>query len=1030
MIPLHLTIQGLYSYQGQSDIDFTRLTEAGLFGIFGAVGSGKTTILEAMSLCLYGRTERFSLSGDNRYYNMLNLKVNRGLISFTFLAGGQSKKYRAEFHLRRNNRNFDDVKADQHLYYLLEEGKDPKPIEQALVLQDLGISYDNFKRTLVIPQGQFREFLELRPRERTDMLKDLFGLHRFDMGNKVTQLVSENKSNQTSINGALGQLSSANPEVLQSLEASLISINASIVEWTSQFSSKAGALQDAVNLKDLSEKYVSTRASLDVLMQHVERDVSMEDRIKHFEFIRERYSILLRDLDQFTKGVKDLRQSQQVLQVKHDERELLLQQARSELETGIIEKLAAEALKPRADELFRMVDIRRLASEISRLDKLVQTETSRIEDGKSKIEAEVASIAQLESEIESLQSLVLPDQLVTSMRIFYNDLNRLRISLDKQENEYKRRKDDMSSKQQILNGILERVPARLNLPWPEVLTASEVNNATEVVISAITVERKELREIETALAVRKGLSEYAGNLFEGEPCALCGATHHPNPLIPDHADAEMLKVIEEFQALEVEERIIRDFAESLKSCIRETQQAARELEVVQVQVDRLNDELKTHVSSCEDETFGPQGESNFLLAEEASSQAKMREKQLNDAIRKHRENIDKWTPLLSGIEQSKMDTQLKVSASQARYDDAVATLVNLQLTDYISRDVNEIEQERTDILKRIEQSVNKHDAIAQKVSGLEKEIVDIKARLDESARNLEKQQQLLTALQTALESTLSEDGIALDRVRDVLQWNPDLVAIRKEMSERREKISSLTGMIGLLETQIAGRTYDAEQHRLLAIAVNEAESALRKLTETRGATEESIRKTKSDIAERQRLEEALRQLQIRGKDLATLQEMFRASGFVEFVSLKYLENVVAIANKRFRKMVREKFSIELSQEGDFLVRDYLNGGKTRLLKSLSGGQTFQAALCLALALSENIQHTAGAEQHFFFIDEGFGSLDSQSLETVFATLRSLQQDRKAVGVISHVAELQQGMDIYLQVENDPETGTRVRESWK
>ena len=120
MIPIHLSIQGLYSYQDKQEIDFTRLTEAGLFGIFGAVGSGKTTILEAMSLCLYGRTERFNLSGDDRYYNMLNLKVNEGLMTFTFLAGSDSKKYRADIKLRRNRNKYEDVKLLDHSLSLIQ----------------------------------------------------------------------------------------------------------------------------------------------------------------------------------------------------------------------------------------------------------------------------------------------------------------------------------------------------------------------------------------------------------------------------------------------------------------------------------------------------------------------------------------------------------------------------------------------------------------------------------------------------------------------------------------------------------------------------------------------------------------------------------------------------------------------------------------------------------------------------------------------------------------------------------------------
>ncbi|MFY7795376.1 MAG: SbcC/MukB-like Walker B domain-containing protein, partial [Chitinophagaceae bacterium] len=311
-----------------------------------------------------------------------------------------------------------------------------------------------------------------------------------------------------------------------------------------------------------------------------------------------------------------------------------------------------------------------------------------------------------------------------------------------------------------------------------------------------------------------------------------------------------------------------------------------------------------------------------------------------------------------------------------------------------------------------------------------KELQELTGRIVQLMDTLKEMNNSLADKREVLEVKLTQDGLSDQEVRDVLKWNPDLVAIRREIDERRRQMATIEGQIQTLEAQLAGRTYDAQQHQESQAACSEADAQVRSMAEARGATDGAIRKMKTDLEARRRLEAELDALRIRGKDIATLQEMFRASGFVQFVSQRYLENVVAVANKRFRKMVRDKFSIELSPDGDFLVRDYLNDGKTRLLKSLSGGQTFQAALCLALALSENIQHTAGADQHFFFIDEGFGSLDSQSLETVFATLQSLQHENKAVGVISHVAELQQGMDIYLHVENDPETGSRVRESWR
>ncbi|MCB0842418.1 MAG: SMC family ATPase, partial [Bacteroidetes bacterium] len=109
---------------------------------------------------------------------------------------------------------------------------------------------------------------------------------------------------------------------------------------------------------------------------------------------------------------------------------------------------------------------------------------------------------------------------------------------------------------------------------------------------------------------------------------------------------------------------------------------------------------------------------------------------------------------------------------------------------------------------------------------------------------------------------------------------------------------------------------------------------------------------------------------------------------------------------------------------------YLNNGQVRSVKTLSGGQTFQAALSLALALADEVQQQVKAKQNFFFLDEGFGSQDKNSLQVIFQTLKSLRNENRIVGIISHVEELQQEIDTYLFISNEEESGSRVVASWE
>src|SRR5690554_2573649 len=200
MIPVQLTIEGLYSYQKRQTIDFSRLIEAGLFGIFGPVGSGKSSVLEAITFALYGETERLN-SKERRSYNMMNLKSNRAYIEFDFL-NFENKKFRATREFRRNSKRFEDIKTVGATFYEWKN-EDWEPLTHTKAEEIIGLSYENFKRTIIIPQGQFKEFIELGAKDRTQMMKEIFNLHRFDLQHKTASLNQENLIEISRLEGKL-----------------------------------------------------------------------------------------------------------------------------------------------------------------------------------------------------------------------------------------------------------------------------------------------------------------------------------------------------------------------------------------------------------------------------------------------------------------------------------------------------------------------------------------------------------------------------------------------------------------------------------------------------------------------------------------------------------------------------------------------------------------------------------------------------------------------------------------------------------
>jgi len=162
MIPVRLAIQGLYSYQERQEVDFQQLVNTSLFGIFGRVGSGKTSLLEAISFVLYGETERLN-GRDNRQYNMMNLKSNHMVIDFEFKAGVDQHLYKYVYEAKRNAKKHHEIKAgERRVFRKIADEWVPESIERediaSFTRKLIGLDYDNFKRTIIIPQNQFRSF--------------------------------------------------------------------------------------------------------------------------------------------------------------------------------------------------------------------------------------------------------------------------------------------------------------------------------------------------------------------------------------------------------------------------------------------------------------------------------------------------------------------------------------------------------------------------------------------------------------------------------------------------------------------------------------------------------------------------------------------------------------------------------------------------------------------------------------------------------------------------------------------------------
>jgi exonuclease SbcC len=365
VIPIKLTIQGLFSYQEKQTIDFQKLTEAHLFGIFGSVGSGKSSILDAITYTLYGETERMN-ARDNRNYNMMNLKSDDLFIEFDFSAGNSGATYRTVVKGKRNRKRFEEVKTlDRSAYKYRDGGWEPIEIDK--LQQAIGLSYENFKRTIIIPQGKFQEFLQLGSKDRTQMMKELFNLEKFELYYRTVALETRNSEQLIKLQGQLQQLGEVSPEQLEEAGQRMNSIVDQIRLLNLQLKAKQTEETSLNQLKELVVKLTKQQERMEFLKAKESEILRLEQMLKDYEQCLVNFKYLFERSDEIgTEG-------ERLVQIIENEG-LVLKESATRL--SVLEKDFAkikadyeqrDLLKQQAVELMKIVRIIELGEETKNL---------------------------------------------------------------------------------------------------------------------------------------------------------------------------------------------------------------------------------------------------------------------------------------------------------------------------------------------------------------------------------------------------------------------------------------------------------------------------------------------------------------------------------------------------------------------------------------------------------------------------------------------------------------------------------------
>lgn len=1111
MKPILLKVAGLQSYREMQEIDFESLCETGLFGIFGPTGSGKSSLLDAITLAMYGKVER----AVNGTQGIMNHSEDSLSVAFTFelTSSAGARRYRVERKFKRTGEQTVSNTISRFIE-ITSDGDNVMADKLAdvtrCVEEHIGLKMDDFTRAVVLPQGKFAEFLSLRGVDRRQMLQRLFHLEQYgdQLAIKLSRRVKENEAALRALIAEQQGLGSAGKGDVEAAAERLEQATLYAAECRQKLEAALQVSERFARIRELQEERTRRELQRQGLLAKEEEILLLEQKLGQADEAEARLPALKawRSAEEAFKSRLARAEGQEVLAAAAEQ-----EAARAAAVAAAAQAaLAAEepALREGAGTYRRALE---LESELGALRRELAALRERREEASRKL-AELREGMARERELlakgqkrqqelqQSLQPLGVRSQERQSLQEAMQRLQGLHSAesqWDKAEKERRERAAALAAAQARLaeaegrrelqeaaRGQLIREAA---LHQEKLLATEEAAHAAaerlEQHVSSLEAAMKDQELHRLSLALAKELEE-------GQPCPVCGSEHHPAPaLLQDSLEQKELEMkLQQVRALSRQALEARHLFRGLREQDQVWLEQVFGNEVI---------EAANHPAAAGSEVSSAVASSTDLIIPDEKSLAELEAAltALKGQSGELRRTAVQWQQSMQEVQQLCLKEAAGVAGERswvegiaAKAEELSAQLTALrqnwteQFPDLAPGEVEQAYRElvakdaqaeeirsRLDIsVKFLEEKSASVQNLQETITGLDKELaqwitqIEGKEELqrEKDQRLLEwtngraaapllaecegRLQELLTALETSKQSHLAAAEKAQHEVKEAAitrqaaesarehyvaatsHWEQSLASSPFSSAaevegaaptpEEREKASSRVRAHRAEEAEVSLQLRNIEE-KLDGASLSEEEwqESQRILSESKTEDERSLQaraRAERDLEdlrhrhirwmelEAQRIEHASLQDQ-----LSKLQTVLRGNAFVEYIAEEQLMQVCQSASQRLRFLSKQRYALEVDSGGGFVIRDDGNGGVRRPVSTLSGGETFLTSLSLALALSAQIQLRGQYPLQFFFLDEGFGTLDPELLDTVITSLERLHNDQLSVGIISHVPEL-------------------------
>lgn len=1002
MRPLKLSLQAFGPFATKEEIDFTAFGDNAFFLIHGPTGAGKTSILDGICYALYA-----SASGSARDENTLRSQHAKGdllcEVDFLFQVGPRvfSISRSPEQILVKNGKEqksahkVEMCEVDATGAIIGSRLTKVREVEQK-VEEILGFTADQFRQVVILPQGEFRKLLLASSTDKEKILEKLFATERFKriesmLKDRRDALYKSLEGIRNTVKGILEGQEVASPEALTEKLASLEEKRKEKAETSARASEKLSRASEALQQGHLiAEKFlrleIARKESADLEQQRG----SMEIEASRAE--RGKRALTLVDLDESLNRDR-LQQKSLAELIRQLDGDLV--RINGELSVAVGER---DALKEQAGEIPRktgelelLKGRLRLLGEIGGIEAELKTALLNRSNATTALE-------HLQSEILNTEQARAADSIkIEELSLTTGKRGELEQRLKEAESNARARKELAEAESLILKQTAAR----------EKLVAGAASADGEL------AKASSMHEELTRRFIQGQASRLARELADGHPCPVCGSPDHPVPA----AGGDNVPTDEEIEAASNEVDSAREKSEKGKTALSDH-------DVVAAKARAAAEALRKQLGAVAELPL------QNMLDTARSFNEELRKAACDEAeLLKIRESRDSFTRSLATAKGKLPGVTATVQEASTRADTLSGQhQAKLNELGDGSREEQAIKKEITSRERFIADTAANLKLMEERVTKLEKDVSARSGKRDEAMRNGQELELRVSDAEGRFAKRISQAGFKGEEEYRGSRMSPE------ELEQAEKKITAWRDRVTAANAELAQATTACEGQELpdihgLASTRSAAEDEVKAIAAEIGAISSQIGSvtqaiTSIDTYQKQSGEQE-RQYRVVG-NLANLASGSNPKRITlqRFVLATLFEEVALAASARLSRMSRGRYHLRraedvtnLKKSGglDLEVTDDFTG-LHRPASSLSGGETFLASLSLALGLSDVVLAQSGGRYlDTLFIDEGFGTLDPETLDIAMDTLIRLNEQGRMVGIISHVAELKEQIPSRVEV---------------